>query len=128
MATVRFHIVRHARIENVGKSQSCMVSKLRMIWVLGLGWSGHPLEGPSAARWAAAAPDRAPESTWHRSIGAGGRRLIVRDRHVRCGGNGRWAHPGLVLYDDRPTDLGANAQICHQHAAVAALGAQLLAA
>ena len=29
---VRFHIIRNARIENVGKSQSCMVSKLRMIW------------------------------------------------------------------------------------------------
>ena len=24
---VRFHIIRNARIENVGKSQSCMVSK-----------------------------------------------------------------------------------------------------
>ena len=29
---VRFHIIRNARIENVGKSQSCMVSKLRLIW------------------------------------------------------------------------------------------------
>ena len=29
---VRFHIIRNARIENVGKSQSCMVSKLRIIW------------------------------------------------------------------------------------------------
>ena len=29
---VRFHIIRSARIENVGKSQSCMVSKLRIIW------------------------------------------------------------------------------------------------
>ena len=29
---VRFHIIRNARIENVGKSQSCMVSKLRFIW------------------------------------------------------------------------------------------------
>ena len=29
---VRFHIIRNARIENVGKYQSCMVSKLRMIW------------------------------------------------------------------------------------------------
>ena len=28
---VRFHIIRNDRIENVGKSQSCMVSKLRMI-------------------------------------------------------------------------------------------------
>ena len=26
---VRFHIIRNARIENVGKCQSCMVSKLR---------------------------------------------------------------------------------------------------
>ena len=29
---VRFHIIRYARIENVGKYQSCMVSKLRIIW------------------------------------------------------------------------------------------------
>ena len=29
---VRFHIIRNARIENVGKYQSCMVSKLRIIW------------------------------------------------------------------------------------------------
>ena len=29
---VRFHIIRSARIENVGKYQSCMVSKLRIIW------------------------------------------------------------------------------------------------
>ena len=29
---VRFHIIRNARIENVGKFQSCMVSKLRIIW------------------------------------------------------------------------------------------------
>ena len=29
---VRVHIIRHARIENVGKSQSCMVSKLPIIW------------------------------------------------------------------------------------------------
>ena len=29
---VRFHIIRNAQIENVGKSQSCMVSKLRIIW------------------------------------------------------------------------------------------------
>ena len=29
---VRFHIIRNACIENVGKSQSCMVSKVRMIW------------------------------------------------------------------------------------------------
>ena len=28
---VRFHIIRNARIENVGKSQSCIVSKLRII-------------------------------------------------------------------------------------------------
>ena len=32
---VRFHIIRNARIENVGKSQSCMVSKLRVIWKQG---------------------------------------------------------------------------------------------
>ena len=32
MVRVRFHIIRNARIENVGKSQSCMVSKLRIIW------------------------------------------------------------------------------------------------
>ena len=29
---VRFHIIRNVCIENVGKSQSCMVSKLRIIW------------------------------------------------------------------------------------------------
>ena len=29
---VRFHIIRYARIENVGKSQSCMFSKLWIIW------------------------------------------------------------------------------------------------
>ena len=29
---VRFHIIRNACIETVGKSQSCMVSKVRMIW------------------------------------------------------------------------------------------------
>ena len=29
---VRFHIIGSARIENVGKSQSCMVSKIRMLW------------------------------------------------------------------------------------------------
>ena len=29
---VRCHIIRHAHMENVGKSQSCMVSKLRIIW------------------------------------------------------------------------------------------------
>ena len=29
---VRFQIIGNARIENVGKSQSCMVSKLPIIW------------------------------------------------------------------------------------------------
>ena len=29
---VRFHVILDARIENVGKSQSCMISKLRMLW------------------------------------------------------------------------------------------------
>ena len=29
---VRFQIIRNARIERVGKSQSCMVCKLRIIW------------------------------------------------------------------------------------------------
>ena len=29
---VRFHIIRNACIENVGKYQSCMVSNLRIIW------------------------------------------------------------------------------------------------
>ena len=32
MVRVRFHVIRNARIENVGKSQSCMVSKLPIIW------------------------------------------------------------------------------------------------
>ena len=31
-SAVRFHIICDARIENVGKYQSCMVSKLRMIY------------------------------------------------------------------------------------------------
>ena len=35
---VRFHIIRNARIENVGKSQSCMVSKLRFIWKQTVVW------------------------------------------------------------------------------------------
>ena len=30
---VRIHIIRNARIDNVGKSQSCMVSKVRIIWI-----------------------------------------------------------------------------------------------
>ena len=29
---VRFHIIRNARIDNVGKYQSCMVSKVRILW------------------------------------------------------------------------------------------------
>ena len=29
---VRFHIIRNARIEYVGESQSCMVSNLRIVW------------------------------------------------------------------------------------------------
>ena len=29
---VRFQIIGNARITNVGKSQSCMVSKLRVLW------------------------------------------------------------------------------------------------
>ena len=29
---MRFHIIRNARIDNVGKYQSCMVSKVRIIW------------------------------------------------------------------------------------------------
>ena len=32
LVRVRFHIIRNARIETVGKSQSCMVSNLRIIW------------------------------------------------------------------------------------------------
>ena len=32
LVRVRFQITRNARIENVGKCQSCMVSKLRIIW------------------------------------------------------------------------------------------------
>eukprot|EP01048_Picozoa_sp_COSAG05_P012780 COSAG05_NODE_1308_length_5225_cov_3.554233_3_plen_175_part_00 len=30
---VRFHIIRNAHLENVGKSQSCMVSKLRIMYM-----------------------------------------------------------------------------------------------
>ena len=47
----RFHIIRNARMENVGKSQSCMISKLRIIWKQaervadgGLALWGHPNE------------------------------------------------------------------------------------
>ena len=29
---VRFHVIRNESIQLVGKSQSCMVSKLRIIW------------------------------------------------------------------------------------------------
>ena len=29
---VRFHIIGHARIKNVGKYQACMVSKLPIVW------------------------------------------------------------------------------------------------
>ena len=36
---VRFHIIRNARIENVGKSQSCMVSKLADLQTQDL-WQG----------------------------------------------------------------------------------------
>ena len=39
---VRFHIIRNARIENVGKSQSCMVSKLRIIWKQTVSPFGEP--------------------------------------------------------------------------------------
>ena len=35
---VRFQIFRNARILNVGKSQSCMVSKLRIIWKQTVYW------------------------------------------------------------------------------------------
>ena len=34
-AMVRFHTIGHARIENIGKSQSCMVSQSRMMWKQG---------------------------------------------------------------------------------------------
>ena len=40
---VRFQIIRNARTENVGESQSCMVSKVRMTWKQALraaGWQG----------------------------------------------------------------------------------------
>jgi len=48
---VRFHIIRNARIENVGKSQSCMVSKLRIIWkqTVVLGELGRTSWGPPAS-------------------------------------------------------------------------------
>ena len=36
---VRFHIIRNASIVNVGKSQSCMVSKLRIIWKQTVWWA-----------------------------------------------------------------------------------------
>ena len=44
---MRFQIIRNARIENVGKSQSCMVSKVRITWkqtvVRGEDGSGEPV-------------------------------------------------------------------------------------
>ena len=36
---VRFHIIRNACIEYVGESQSCMVSKLRILWKQTVCWS-----------------------------------------------------------------------------------------
>ena len=36
MVRVRLHIIRNERIENVGKSQSCMVSKSRIIWAISI--------------------------------------------------------------------------------------------
>ena len=60
---VRFHIIRNARTENVGKYHSCMVSKLRIIWKqtvaqpqvvahsVGGGRSGsHTIEGATTLR------------------------------------------------------------------------------
>ena len=44
---MRFHIIRNARIENVGKLQSCMV-QARARWLEAEGWSLHyqkPLDG-----------------------------------------------------------------------------------
>ena len=46
---VRFHIIRNARIENVGKSQSCMVSKLRIIWKQTVGGLNGELNASGAA-------------------------------------------------------------------------------
>ena len=41
---MRFHIIRNARIENVGKSQSCMVSKVRIIWKQTVSTMGYLLD------------------------------------------------------------------------------------
>ena len=49
---VRFHIIRNARIDNVGKYQLCMVSKLPIIWKQTVGSS---TDGASA---------RHPRPTW----------------------------------------------------------------
>ena len=56
---VRFHIIRNARIENVGKSQSCMVSKLRIIWkqTVAIGEEeGLSVRLPLPVEWAALFP------------------------------------------------------------------------
>ena len=47
---VRFHIIRNARIENIGKSQSCMVSKLRVIWkqTVNAGGNGRGVTGATS--------------------------------------------------------------------------------
>ena len=48
---VRFQIIGNARIENVGRSQSCMVSKLRIVWKQTIdfdGLAGPPVSGASA--------------------------------------------------------------------------------
>ena len=54
---VRFHIIRNARIENVGKSQSCMVSKSRMLWkqTVRLAATANSADDSGAATNAAAA-------------------------------------------------------------------------
>ena len=40
LVRVRSQIIRNARIENVGKSQSCMVSTLRILWKQTVGKQG----------------------------------------------------------------------------------------
>ena len=52
---MRFHIIRNARIENVGKYQSCMVSNLRIIWKQTVGARRNGGRGRRAdgSRWAA---------------------------------------------------------------------------
>ena len=66
---VRFHVIRNARISNVGESQSCMVSKLRMMWKQGVVQANADrATGPG---------ERSPASAMRASARGGTRSLTV---------------------------------------------------